>query len=321
MIPEVEEPMSVVAGAKRSISASTLCLSSVRSGTFSCTRSAWATASARSSVTRQAWRSAPSVRPRLTSEGQAMSIICVRRRAAASTSVSKATTSAPAASARTAQPQPMTPLPTMATRAGTLTGLPSDSVIKIVLFCAFQAKMIAGFLRGHHTGAQRFDDADRLGYQAGIVRLDPAGKIKIVFQADPAMAARHHGLRHHRHLHATNAERSPVSVFRQPVAHGEQGARLGLGTPRNAQAKLEQRIAVNQSFLNQLAGEPDMTQVKAFQLRLHTGLLHQCRMFAQPVGTVDVNHVPEIEAAAIQRADFRQQFANRRVTFGWGLQI
>ena len=64
-----------------------------------------------------------------------------------------------------------------------------------------------------------------------------------------------------------------------------------------------------------------MAQVEALELRLDSGLLNQTRMLAQPVGTVEVDHVTEVQAAAVQRAQLRQQLAHRLVALGRCLQV
>lgn len=109
--PEVEEAMTAASGAAASISASIDCLTSRRSGPFSCTKSALATASARlgakvrlsCTVVVHASASAP------------MFDTCLRKRSSAPSAGSNAVTVCPAARNPVAQAAPMTPVPMIAT--------------------------------------------------------------------------------------------------------------------------------------------------------------------------------------------------------------
>ena len=165
--------------------------------------------------------------------------------------------------------------------------------------------MGAGLGRRHDAGTQILDEGDGLLYQLRIAGQHTLFKIEVVLQADPGVAAQQESLRHHGHLMAADAEGRPMCAGRQLVAHGQHGLGVGLGAPGDAQAKLEQRIAVDQTFLLELAGEPHVTQVEALELRLDPSGLYQAGMFAQPVGRIDIDHVAEVEAAAIQGAQLR----------------
>jgi hypothetical protein len=111
--PEVDEPISASAGAWRSISASSFCFSSSRSGALSWMKSAPSTASSRL----LAKRSAPAApRGALVKREKARSASArtspIFR--SASGSGSETVTSTPFWTSRAAQPPPMTPPPTTA---------------------------------------------------------------------------------------------------------------------------------------------------------------------------------------------------------------
>ncbi len=135
----------------------------------------------------------------------------------------------------------------------------------------------------------------------------------VVLQADPHVAAEQHGLSDHRHLHAADAEAGPGDARRQVVGHGLHGRGIGWRAPGNAQAQLDQRV-FQQALLEQLLGEPQVAGVEDFQLGLHAQLGDAFGAGTQlrRSGDIDEVAVAEIQGAAVQGADFRQQLLDMR---------
>lgn len=115
----------------------------------------------------------------------------------------------------------------------------------------------------------------------------------------------------HRHLHATNAEAGPHGVGGQVVDHGFHGGGIGRRAPGNAQAQLEQRV-IEQPFLDHLLGEPQVAGVEDFQLGLYAQFLDTFGAGTQlrRGGHVNGVAIAEVQRAAVQGADFRQQLFN-----------
>ena len=132
---------------------------------------------------------------------------------------------------------------------------------------------------------------------------------QIVFQANPYVAAQQHRLRGHRHLHAADPEAGPHRASGQVVDHGFHGGGVGRSAPWNTQAQLEQRV-IEQPFLDHLLGKPQVAGVENFQLGLYPQLLNTLGAGTQLCrgGHVNGVAVTEVQRAAVQGADFRQQF-------------
>ena len=123
------------------------------------------------------------------------------------------------------------------------------------------------------------------------------------------MAAQQDRLSRHWHLHAANAKRGPVGAGGQVVHHRLHGRGIGGRAPGNAQAELEQRV-VQQALLDHLVGKPEMPSVKNLELGLHAEFRDAFGTSTQGRrgGHVNGVTVAEIQRAAIERADVRQQF-------------
>ena len=115
VIPDELEAMIESGGVAASMSAKSFILNSGRSGAFSWTKSACASASFMSDVKDRRSRDAPGERPMASSSPHASSTY-LRRLASAFGAGSVATTSKPCARYWAAQLAPMTPVPTMAMR-------------------------------------------------------------------------------------------------------------------------------------------------------------------------------------------------------------
>src|SRR6218665_3381023 len=321
-------------------------LSAARSGALSWMKSASATQACIVATKRRRDGSAPGVNPLRSSAGQAFATFA-RSCCSASGAGSQATTSRPWASARATQPLPMTPV-AMAAKVSSwvMTVMPNALLALLALFdgvgggwklapaprwprasaehgeirhrAAFQRTraarrqpQLAAALGGRqHPGTETLDDFARTLDQPTVARMHAALEPQIVLQANAHMPAEQHRLREHRHLHAPDAEAGPVRARRQVVNHGLHRASVCRGTPGNTEAQLKQWRIVEQPFLEQLLGEPQMAGVEYLQLGLEAE-----RLYAFGGGPqlrwrrhVDVVAVTEVERAAIERADFRQQF-------------
>ena len=125
VIPDELEAMIESGGVAASMSAKSFILNSGRSGAFSWTKSACASASFMSDVKDRRSRVAPGERPIASSSPQASSTY-LRKLASAFGAGSVATTSKPCARYCAAQLAPITPVPTIAIR---WIGLSSDMII------------------------------------------------------------------------------------------------------------------------------------------------------------------------------------------------
>src|SRR6218665_266989 len=307
-------------------------LSAARSGALSWMKSASATQACIVATKRRRDGSAPGVNPLRSSAGQAFATFA-RSCCSASGAGSQATTSRPWASARATQPLPMTPVP-MAAKVSSwvMTVMPNALLALLALFDGVGGggvelgaggpwgrgaggdggKPPPGGVRGggQNPGSETLDDFARTLAQRTVARMHAAIEPQIVLQANAHMPAEQHRRREHRHLHAPDAEAGPVRARRQVVNHGLHRASVCRGTPGNTEAQLKQWRIVEQTFLEQLLGEPQMPGVEYLQLGLDAERLYAFGAGAQLRGRrhVDVVAVTEVERAAIERADFRQQF-------------
>src|SRR5579863_2849523 len=151
------------------------------------------------------------------------------------------------------------------------------------------------------------DDGARLFNQLRVARIDAAAQVEIVLESNPHVATEQHRLRHPRHLHAADGERTPHALRRQRVHHGEQVAGVGRHTPGNAGAQLDHRRSWNQPLLDELLHEPQVPRVEHLQFRLHLQIAQNTRTLAHVVGGGDVGAiaVAEVEGTAIERGDVR----------------
>src|SRR6218665_1938568 len=308
-------------------------LSAARSGALSWMKSASATQACIVATKRRRDGSAPGVNPLRSSAGQAFATFARSCCSAAGGAVSKATTSRPGASARATQPLPMTPVP-MAAKVSSwvMTVMPNAlfALFDGVCVCvggggggkgggpalrrtraARRQPQLAAALGGRqHPSTETLDDFARTLDQRTVARMHAAIEPQIVLQAHTHLPPEQHRLREHRHLHAPDAEAGPVRARRQVVNHGLHRASVCRGTPWNTEAQLKQWRIVEQTFLEQLLGEPQMPGVEYLQLGLDAERLYAFGAGAQLRGRrhVDVVAVTEVERAAIERADFRQQF-------------
>src|SRR5262249_41746378 len=196
---------------------SSLRLSASFSGAFSWMKSASPTAAARASTWRSLPRSAPGARPTRVSAVQALATLS-RSRGLAPGAGSQATTSSPCARQRAAQPLPITPAPTMATRRIP----PLTAVVMMpssVWSAGLPAELPAGVGWTQRLGAEQLDDLDRLLDELAIGGEHAPVEIEIVLEPDADVAAEQDSLRHHRHLHAADAEARPHRARRQAVLH------------------------------------------------------------------------------------------------------
>ena len=124
------------------------------------------------------------------------------------------------------------------------------------------------------------------------------------------MAAQQHGLRHGGELVAADAEGRPDRTL------GQLGLLVGHGlgvigrTPRDSEAELEHRRAVDQAFGDELLAEPQVSAVEDFHLWLHAIGADELRLFAQLRGGLDDDGIAiaEVQRAAIERADLGAEF-------------
>src|SRR5690348_13686292 len=149
------------------------------------------------------------------------------------------------------------------------------------LVTRFEAELLAALGRRERTSAQTRDDLAGTFGQRAVRGMDALVEPDVVLETDADVAAQEHRLRHHRHLHAADAEAGPERALREIVDHRLHGGGVGFGTPGNAEAKLEQRRTLEQAFLHHLLGEPEMAGVEDLELRLHAELLHALGAGAQ----------------------------------------
>src|SRR6266853_1545122 len=169
--PDELEAMIESGGVASSMSANSLILKSGRSGPFSWTRSAFASASFMFAVKVRRFRDAPGERPMASSCSHASSTY-LRRLASALGAGSVATTSNPRARYCAAQLAPMTPVPTIATRR---TGLLNDiSALYCGKFGIGNAGEVALGLEQHPLlrpiEPGRVDRPGKIGHEHPIVR-------------------------------------------------------------------------------------------------------------------------------------------------------
>ncbi len=98
---------------------------------------------------------------------------------------------------------------------------------------------------------------------------------------------------------------------------GYQRRQIVRRAPWNTHAQLHQNRVIKQALLLQPLGERQMAGVENLDLRAHAKPLYLPGHFPEHGGRVG-HHIiafTEIHRAAIQRADFRQEFSNMRKPF------
>src|SRR5262245_12942879 len=252
--PEELEAMIVSDLAARETLASRPRFRSSFSGALSWMKSASATAFSRSgSKPRRCWL-APGARPTRSSAGQALATLA-RSLPSAPGAGSVATTSRPWARQRAAQPLPITLVPTILKRC---TAVAVCSLIAVVLersVALSQAEFLPRLCRRQHARAEQGDDLGRPLHQRAVAREHALLEVKVVFEFYLHVAAEQDGLRHHRHLHAADAEARPVRVGGDHVGHALHRRGVGCGSPRDVEADLEERRFLQQPFGQHLVGE------------------------------------------------------------------
>src|SRR5215472_1422724 len=278
------------------------------SGALSCTKSASATAASSVLAKLRRFWLAPGSRPSLVSAGQALATPA-RIFSSAPGAGSVATTSSPWARQRAAQPLPITPPPTRATRRISVVSAIFPDPCFDELQVLAQAQFLARLRRRQAAGTHEADDLHGPLDQRAVARMHAAIEPDIVLEPDAHIAAQQHGLGHHGHLHAPDAEAGPDGARRQHVAHRLHGIRVRRRTPGNAEAELEHRRLLQQALLMHALGEPEMAGIEHLQLGLHAQLADPLGPGAQLIGRRDEDHVAvaEVQRAAVQRADLRQQ--------------
>src|ERR1700722_12529746 len=168
-----------------------------------------------------------------------------------------------------------------------------------------QLQFFAGLRRGEHARAHGFDDGARLFHELGIAGVNTLAQVEIVLESHANVAPEQHGLRHPRHLHAADGERTPVAILGQRIDHRQQVAHVGRYSPGDAHAQLYQRRRREQPLLDHLLHEPEVARIEYFEFRLHAQVLGNGGALAQIVRSGDVGAVPvaEIQRAAIERGD------------------
>ena len=173
----------------------------------------------------------------------------------------------------------------------------------------FRVEDLAALVGRRHLGAHRLDDRPGALDQLRVGRLDALAQVEVVLEADADVAAEQHALRHPRHLHPAEREGRPHRVVRELVDHRREQGRVGGCAVRDVHAELEHRRRVDQAFLDQLAGEPQVAGVEDLHLDAYAELLDALGAVAEHVGRADVDQaaLAEVEAAAVEGADVRQQ--------------
>ncbi|MHC2301296.1 hypothetical protein ACVJBD_005562 [Rhizobium mongolense] len=84
------------------------------------------------------------------------------------------------------------------------------------------------------------------------------------------------------------------------------------GPPRDTHAELDQHRVLDQAFFGKLFGEPEMAGIERLDFWPHTEIGHLFRHRAQHAWRIghDIVAETEVHGAAVERADFRQAFAD-----------
>src|SRR5882757_2101962 len=205
----------------------------------------------------------------------------------------------------------MTPAPmhaTVSTASGVTPSTGSDTGGRL------QTEHPAGRIRCGHLRAEVLHDVHRALDELPVRRLHAALEVQVVLQPDPDVAAEQHRLGHPGQLVAADGEGGPLRVPGQQVHHRLQQLGLGWGTVRDTHAQLEQRRRVDQPLGDHLLGEPQVAGIEDLQLRFHPELLDALRADPQHVrgGDVELAALAEVQRAAVQGADVRQQLLDVR---------
>src|SRR5262249_25096402 len=208
--------------AAASIAACSLRLRSMRSGALSWMKSAFAPSSSIVLTKRRRPIAAPGFRPTRVRAGQALATLSLIAFSAPGAG-SLAMTSSPWARQRAAQPLPITPPPTMPT---VLMGDDPGVGIRVCswsgwiaaagtrqLIASPQAEFLARLGRRQRPRAHELDDLDGLLHELAVGGEDALLEEQVVLEPNAHVAAEQNCLRHHRHLHAADAEPGPMAVW------------------------------------------------------------------------------------------------------------
>src|SRR5262244_1037930 len=92
-------------------------------------------------------------------------------------------------------------------------------------------ELLARLGRREGAAAEQLDDVDRLLDELSVRGEHALLQEEIVLETDADVAAEQHGLGHHRHLHAADAEAGPMALLRQLVDEGFHRGRIGRRAP------------------------------------------------------------------------------------------
>src|SRR5277367_101969 len=173
--------------------------------------------------------------------------------------------------------------------------------------CSMQLQALARLGRGEYSGANGLNDSSGLLHQLSIAGVDALAQVQIVLESDAHIAAKQHSLGHPGHLHAADRKGAPIAVLRQRVDHGEQVSHVRRNAIGDAHAQLNHRRSDQQSFLDHLFDEGQITRIEYFQFRLDAQILANGGPLAQVIRRRYVGSiaVAEIQAAAIQSRNVR----------------
>src|SRR5581483_3158816 len=243
--PEVDVQTSAAAGAAASISARIRRFSSSRSGTLSWITSAPATASS--------IEAAKDTEPRRldasVSRDHARSALASTSPTSRSASGagSKRTQSTPFSTSLPAQPPPITPPPTSATRNSAP---------------LHELQPLAHLARTEHADVHRLEDRHRPPDERAVRRPDAAREPEVVLEAHADVAPGQNGHGDVGQLHPADREGREDAAGRQVLHQREQRRRVVGSSVRDAQAELDQRRLVDEPLGEQLLREDEVPGVE-----------------------------------------------------------
>src|SRR6476620_5306542 len=108
--------------------------------------------------------------------------------------------------------------------------------------------------------AEQLDDLGRSLGKRAIGGIDALFEVEVVLKPHPDMAAQNDRLRHHGKLVAADAEGRPDSIPGQLAYLIGHCLRVARRSPGNAEAQLEERRIVDESFRQQLLCKPQIAR-------------------------------------------------------------
>ena len=108
---------------------------------------------------------------------------------------------------------------------------------------------------------------------------------------------------------------------RQGITHRRHRLAGGRGAVADAETELEQRGRIDEAFGHQLPGELDVAELEHLDLGANLAAAEFLRHVAQVAGRGAVKGLIEIQRAAVEAADFRQQLADVRHALGGTYEI